>query len=73
MSIKKKLDICAGRLNAESIAEGINASRANTKRLASDARLMLDAERFPTAAALAVLSIDKSGKSEMDPEIRTAC
>ena len=40
----------------------MNAALRNARRLADDAKLLLDAERYPTAAALAVLSIEESGK-----------
>jgi AbiV family abortive infection protein len=51
-----------GPLTAAEIAEGMNAARRNAKRLATDARILLDAERLPTAAAIAALSIEESGK-----------
>ena len=51
-----------GKLTAKQAADGMNAASANAKRLASDAKIMLDAERYPTAASLAALSIEESGK-----------
>lgn len=40
----------------------MNAAGTNARRLAADARLLLDAGRHPTAASLAALSIEESGK-----------
>lgn len=40
----------------------MNAAQANAKRLARDAKLLLENDRFPSAAALAVLSVEESGK-----------
>lgn len=51
-----------GPLSPKLAAEGINAAAHNARRLLSDAKLLLEAERFPTAAALATLSIEESGK-----------
>lgn len=60
-----KLDQYRGRLNPLKIAEGINAAASNARRLAEDARLLLDNRRFPTAASLAILSIEESGKTSI--------
>lgn len=51
-----------GPLTPASAAEGMNAARRNARRLADDAKLLLDAARYPTAASLAALSIEESGK-----------
>jgi AbiV family abortive infection protein len=51
-----------GQLSTARVAQGMNAARRNASRLADDARLLLEAGRFPTAAAVAVLSIEESGK-----------
>ena len=59
---EKKLSQYKGRLNAAQIAEGINVASRNARRLADDARLLLKEDRFPTAASLAILSIEESGK-----------
>ena len=58
----RKLDSYRGRLTAAQIAQGMNAARDNAQRLATDAATLLDARRFPTAASLAFLSIEESGK-----------
>ena len=51
-----------GKLEPSQIAEGMNAARRNARRLADDARLLIESGRFPTAASLAALSIEESGK-----------
>lgn len=58
----KKLDQYKGRLNPSQIAHGINVASRNARRLAEDARLLLENGRFPTTASLAILSIEESGK-----------
>jgi AbiV family abortive infection protein len=58
----KALTYFKGALSAQKIAEGINAARRNAVRLADDAKLLLEAGRYPTAAAMAVLSIEEAGK-----------
>jgi len=59
---QKKLAQYKGRLTACEIAAGMNAARAHARRLAHDAKLLLDNERFPSAVAMAVLSVEESGK-----------
>lgn len=54
-----------GELNAAQIALDMNAACRNARRLINDARLLLDAGRYPTAASLAVLSIEESGKTSV--------
>ena len=54
-----------GELTAAQIADGMNAARRNARRLADDAKLLLDAGSYPTAAALAALSVEESGKSSV--------
>jgi AbiV family abortive infection protein len=58
----KKLDQYTGTLNADQIASGMNAALRSAKRLADDAALLLDNKRFCSATALAILSIEESGK-----------
>jgi AbiV family abortive infection protein len=57
----------------------MNAARNNAQRLATDARTLFEAKRYPTAASLAILSIEESGKitilrqlslAESDDEVR---
>lgn len=49
-------------LTIEQVATGMNAATENARRLAQDARLLLDNKRWPTAASVAALSIEESGK-----------
>lgn len=50
----------------------MNAATANAQRLADDADMLLAAERFPTAASLASLSIEESGKVSILRGLATA-
>ena len=59
---KEKLSQYGGRLTPAQIADGMNAAVRNARRLANDARTLLDLERYPTAASIAVLPIEESGK-----------
>jgi len=58
----RKLNQYNGTLNAEQIAAGMNVAIRNAKRLADDAVLLLENQRFCSAVALAILSIEESGK-----------
>ena len=60
--MKKKLDAYRGRLTTAQIVQGMNAAAKNAQRLAGDAVALLEAHRCPTAASLAILSIEESGK-----------
>lgn len=61
--MKKVLNSYAGPLTPAQISEGIAAAQANALRLLDDARLLLEARRFPSAAALAILSMEERGKT----------
>lgn len=50
------------KLSAAEIAAGINAASTNANRLADDAELLLENDRYPSALSLAILSIEESGK-----------
>jgi AbiV family abortive infection protein len=63
--MKKKLDAYRGRLTPAQIAQGMNVATNNAQRLAADAAALLEAHRFPTAASLAILSIEEAGKSSI--------
>jgi AbiV len=54
---KRSLNQYRGSLSDAQIAEGINAALANAKRLAGDARLLIDAGRIQSALTLAILSV----------------
>jgi hypothetical protein len=43
----------------------MNAANRNARRLVADAKLLLDAGRYPSAAALAALAIEESGKTSI--------
>ena len=59
-------------LTAQQIADGINAARRNAARLADDAQLLLENGRFPTAASVAALSIEESGKTAILRQLASA-
>ena len=59
---KEKLSQYRGKLTPAQIADGMNAAIRNARRLANDARTLLDLERYPTATSIAALSIEESGK-----------
>ncbi len=59
---KRVLRRYSGCLTPVQVAEGMNLALSNAKRLADDAKCLLDAERYPTAASLAILSIEEVGK-----------
>jgi len=52
-----------GSLSAAQVARGINAAAENSRRLCEDAKLLFDNARYPSALALAILSIEESGKA----------
>ena len=54
-----------GVLTPKQAAEGIALARANASRLIADAELLLDAERHPSAIALAILAIEELGKVQI--------
>jgi hypothetical protein len=56
--MKKGLDQYRGSLSPAQIAAGMNAARENASRLLNDAKLLAQSERFASAAALAILSIE---------------
>ncbi len=62
MSAADILSPFRGALAIEQVATGMNAATKNARRLAQDARLLLDNKRWPTAASVAALSIEESGK-----------
>jgi AbiV family abortive infection protein len=58
----QKLTPYKGLLSSAEVAAGMNAANRNAKRLADDARILLDKGRIPTAASLAALAIEEAGK-----------
>ena len=68
----KKLDQYTCTLSADQVAGGMNAALRNAKRLADDAAILLDNKRFCSATALAILSIEESGKLSVLRMLATA-
>jgi AbiV family abortive infection protein len=68
----KKARQYRGRLSSAEIAEGINVARRNAERLAKDARLLFENDRYPSALALAILAIEETGKSGVLRQIAVA-
>lgn len=60
--MKSHLQPYAGTLTPAQITDGIAAAQANALRLLDDAKLLLDAQRYPSATALAILSMEERGK-----------
>jgi AbiV family abortive infection protein len=69
---KRRLDAYRGKLSAAEIAAGMNAAAENARRLAEDAATLVGFGRFPTAAALAILSIEEAGKISILRELALA-
>lgn len=61
--LKNILDPYVGPLTSEQIVEGIKAAQGNALRLLKDATFLLEAGRFPSATALAILSMEERGKA----------
>ena len=61
-----------GPLTPQQVAAGMNCARENAQRLLEDAGFLLDAGHYPSAAALAVLSIEESGKVAVLRQVATA-
>lgn len=61
----KRLNSYKGRLDHRQIADGMNVANRNAHRLFEDAQILLDAERYASAASLAILSIEESGKNHI--------
>jgi AbiV family abortive infection protein len=70
--MNKRLNQYSGALTPSQIADGMNAARNNASRLLKDAKLLAEHERFPSAAALAILSIEESGKDAILRELSYA-
>lgn len=70
--MSRRLDQYRGSLTAGQIAEGINAAIRNAKRLADDANLLMEAGRYPSATAIAILSIEEAGKVTLLRELAVA-
>ena len=60
--MKSQLQPYAGPLTPAQIVDGITAAQSNALRLLDDAKLLLEAGRYPSASALAILSMEERGK-----------
>jgi len=69
---KKRLNQFTGALSPAQIAAGITAATHNARRLVTDANLLLESSRWPTATALAILAIEESGKASVLRELALA-
>ena len=61
-----------GLLGAAEVTQGMNAATHNARRLAADARRLLDGKSYATSFALACLSIEESGKCRILRELALA-
>jgi len=61
-----------GPLTSSEIAAGMNAATQNAERLAKDARLLFENDRYASALSLAILSIEESGKNHILRELALA-
>ena len=68
----RRLRWFSGALSPEETAAGMNAARRNARRLARDAKRMLETGSFATAAALAILAVEESGKVSILRGLSTA-
>jgi len=69
---KSKPDPYRGPLIPKSAAAGIMASKLNAKRLFEDAERLFQASRFPSACALAALTVEEASKSAIIRKILLA-
>lgn len=58
----QKLQQYRGRISVTEATRGISCARKNAQRLVADAELLLANERYASALALSVLSIEEAGK-----------
>jgi AbiV family abortive infection protein len=63
--MKSHLRSYSGPLGPPQIAEGIAAAQSNARRLIEDAKVLLEAGRFPSASALAILAMEERGKVQI--------
>jgi AbiV family abortive infection protein len=63
--MRKKLNSYSGNLTPSQVADGINAARRNASRLLTDAEILLNIGKYPSAAFLSILSIEESGKTHI--------
>ncbi|UCB44126.1 MAG: AbiV family abortive infection protein [Dehalococcoidales bacterium] len=61
----KRLNSYKGHLGPAQVSEGMNLARKNAIRLLEDAKILYENNRYPSATALAILSIEESGKTSI--------
>lgn len=69
---KKPITQFIGKRTPAEIAAGINVAVRNARRLFDDAELLAKAGRYPSACALAILSIEEAGKCSVLRRLSTA-
>jgi len=67
----KRLNSYKGKLSAAQISKGINLARQNAIRFLEDAQILYKEKRYPSATALAILSIEESGKRSILRQLST--
>lgn len=67
-----KLPQYSGPLPPDKIAWGMSIASKNAMRLVLDAKLLLENERYPSAASIALLAIEEAGKLEILRRLSTA-
>jgi AbiV family abortive infection protein len=72
MNAKEILKPYAGPLSLSEIVEGMNAAEHNAARLFKDAESLLSIGSYASALALAILSIEESGKVIVLRDLSTA-
>jgi AbiV family abortive infection protein len=70
--VSKGLGQWKNTLQPAQIADGMNAANDNARRLAEDAEVLFNLNRFPSALSLAILSIEESGKISILRELALA-
>jgi AbiV family abortive infection protein len=68
----KRLAQYFGALGPKQVAEGMNLALQNARRLLQDAQTLFENGRYPSAAALAILSIEEAGKLAVLRELSLA-
>lgn len=68
----RKLKQFRSFLTTDQVAAGMTCAKQNAKRLAKDAQILFNAERYPSALSLAVLALEESGKLIILREMATA-
>jgi len=70
--VKKKLNSFKDKLTLQQIVAGMNAANRNAKRLLDDSKKLCEIGSYSTSTALAILSIEESGKISILRELSVA-